>query len=311
MDKLKAAVIGVGYLGKFHAEKYAARDDVDLVGVVDTDRSAADAAAKACGTQAYYDHRDLLGKVNAVSVVVPTAHHYQASRDFLEHDADVLIEKPMTSTLKEADSLIEIAESRGLIIQVGHLERFNPAILALDGLVKKPLYIEAQRLSMFKPRALNVSVVLDLMIHDIDIVLGLAGSKLKHMRSTGVSVVSPHLDAANSRLEFENGCVANITASRMSQEDSRKMRIFQKNSCISVDFAQRKVAVTRPGAENDAGPCLDVDLSSFETADALAAEIGAFVRCITKREAPLVSGQVGRDALAAALTIMDQVGGKA
>ncbi len=310
MTKLRTAVVGVGYLGKFHAEKYAARQDVELVGVADADREAADRVAKACGVQSFYDHRDLLGQVDAVSVAVPTGNHFSISRDFLENNVDVLIEKPMTSTLKEADALIELGEAKGLIIQVGHLERFNPAVLALNDVIKKPLYFEAQRFSTFKPRALNVSVVLDLMIHDIDIILGLAGSKLKNLRSTGVSVVSDHLDAANARLEFENGCVANVTANRMSQEDSRKMRIFQKGACISVDFANRKTTVARPGKIIDCDPCMDVEQFSFETADALAAEIESFVHCVTKRESPQVNGQVGRDALAAALTVMDQVKNK-
>ena len=268
---------------------------------------AADRVAKECGTQAVYDYKDLLGKVDAVSVAVPTARHFQISKDFLEHEADVLIEKPMTNTLAEADALINLSESRGLIIQVGHLERFNPAVLALDGIIKKPLFFEAQRMSSFKPRALNVSVVLDLMIHDIDIILNLAGSRLQNIRSTGVSVVSEHLDVANARLEFENGCVASVTASRMAQNDMRKLRVFQKDACISVDFAQRRVAVTKPQNNGTEGLGLGVEESTFETADALAAEIGAFINTVKKREAPQVSGQVGRDALATALTIMAQV----
>ncbi|MBI9075590.1 MAG: Gfo/Idh/MocA family oxidoreductase [Desulfatibacillum sp.] len=307
MNKLRTAVIGVGYLGKFHAQKYAAHQDAELVGVVDTDRKAADQVARDCGTQAFYDYRDLFGKVDAVSVAVPTAHHFQISKEFLENEADVLIEKPMTNTLDEADTLIELGESRGLIIQVGHLERFNPAVLALNDIVKKPLFFEAQRMSSFKPRALNVSVVLDLMIHDIDIILNLAGSRLQNIRSTGVSVVSEHLDVANARLEFENGCVASVTASRMAQNDMRMLRIFQKEACITVDFAQRRVAVTKPQDTGENGMGLGVQESTFETADALAAEIAAFVNSSIKREAPRVTGQVGRHALATALTIMGQV----
>ncbi len=307
MKKLRTAVIGVGYLGKFHAQKYAAHPDAELVGVVDADREAADRVARENGTRAFYDHKDLLGKVDAVSIAVPTAHHFPISKDFLEADVDVLIEKPMTNTLKEADTLIDLGESRGLIIQVGHLERFNPAVLALDGIIKKPLFMEAQRMSSFKPRALNVSVVLDLMIHDIDLILSLAGSRLKNVRSSGVRVVSEHLDVANARLEFENGCVASVTASRVSKQDMRKLRIFQKETSVSVDFAQRRVAITRPEETPENGLGLGVEESSFETADALAAEIGAFVNSVIKREAPQVTGQVGRDALSTALTIMDQV----
>lgn len=304
MNKLRVAVAGVGYLGKFHAEKYAARDDVSLVGVVDTDKQAAQKIADKCRTQAFFDYKDLLGKVDAVSVAVPTPHHFAIARDFLENNADVLIEKPITTTLEQADALIELARQKNLIIQAGHLERFNPAVKALDEIVKNPIFFEAQRLSTFKPRALSVSVVLDLMIHDIDIILNLAGSKLKNLYSTGISVVSDHLDAANVRLEFENGCVASITASRMESEDRRTMRIFQKNASVTVDFANRKVAVMSLDKNGNNEPGMKTDETVFESADALAEEIENFVHCVIKRETPKVSGQVGRDALAIALAVM-------
>ena len=220
--KLRLGVVGVGYLGKFHAEKYAHMPEVELVGVVDSNESQADEIANHLGTEAYYDHKELFGRLDAVSIVVPTEHHYDVSRDFLNHDVDVLIEKPMTSTLDQADQLIRMAEERGCIIQVGHLERYNPAVVALQDVVNQPRFIESHRLSMFKERGLDVSVVLDLMIHDIDIILNFVRSRVKNIYAAGVPVISDNADIANARLEFENGCVANVTASRISIKTSAR-----------------------------------------------------------------------------------------
>lgn len=202
-EKLRIGVVGAGYLGKFHAEKYAAMDGAQLVGVVDTDRETAEAVAGKCGTKAFADYRDLFGKVDAVSIVVPTPAHFQVGRDFLKNDVDIMIEKPMTTTLAEADELIRISESRGLIIQVGHLERFNSAVVALRDIVKKPMFIESHRLSIFKERGTDVSVVLDLMIHDIDIILNFVRSEIKTIHAAGIPVISGHVDIANARLEFD------------------------------------------------------------------------------------------------------------
>jgi predicted dehydrogenase len=245
MKKLKVGVIGTGYLGKFHAEKYAGMEDAELVGVVDINQNQAVEIAKKHGVHAYFRPEEILGKVDAVSIVVPTPLHYQVSRMFLEHDVDVLIEKPITTTLKEADSLIDLAESRGLIIQVGHMERFNPAVIALEDVLKTPMFIESHRLSQFQPRGTDVDVVLDLMIHDIDIILNLVKSEITNIQAAGIAVITPHGDIANARLEFASGCVANVTASRISLKNERKLRLFQRDAYISVDFANREITVIR------------------------------------------------------------------
>ncbi|MFP4475350.1 MAG: Gfo/Idh/MocA family oxidoreductase [Desulfatibacillaceae bacterium] len=306
---LRAAVIGTGYLGRFHAQKYAAMDDVELVGVVDVDTERAGESALECGTTAYADYRDLLGRVDAVSIAVPTPLHYQVARDFLEHDVDVLIEKPMTTSLAEADALIGVAGERGRIIQVGHLERFNPAVVSLDEVISQPLFIEAHRLAIYKPRCTDVSVVLDLMIHDLDLILGFASSDIRHIHAAGAAVASDHVDIANARVEFESGCVANITSSRISLKNERKIRLFQKDAYISVDFSSREITIVRlaDGPSDSLIPGTDIRHLTFDQGDALDAEIRSFVHCVRVREQPAVSGQVGRDALAAAITVMDQI----
>ena len=260
-SKLRLGVVGVGYLGKFHAEKYARMPDVELVGVVDNQSDQADEVARKLGTHAFYDHRDLIGRLDAVSIAVPTEYHYEISREFLAHDVDVLIEKPMTTTLEQAEELIQMAEQRACIIQVGHLERYNPAVVALQGVVDKPRFIESHRLSIFKERGLDVSVVLDLMIHDIDIILNFVRSKIKNIYAAGVPVISDNADIANARLEFENGCVANVTASRISMKNERKIRMFQKNAYVSVDFAKREITIIHPDGKKKTGiiPGMTVD----------------------------------------------------
>lgn len=308
-SKLRVGVIGVGYLGKFHAEKYARMDKVDLVGVVDANRSQAESVAHQFGTCAYDDHRDLLGKVDAVSIAVPTPTHYAVSRDFLSHDVDVLIEKPITMNLNEADDLIQMAEHRGCLIQVGHLERFNPAVLALEDVVRNPRFIESHRLSVFKERGTDVSVVLDLMIHDIDIILNFVRSRVKSIHAAGISVVSKHVDIANARLEFDGGCVANVTASRISMKNERKIRLFQKEAYISVDFANHEITTVRPDGQSADGiiPGMAIGQRNFTKADALDDELKSFVHSVIKRQTPEVTGQMGRDALKIALSIMEQI----
>jgi len=307
--KLRVGVIGVGYLGKFHAEKYACMDDVDLVGIVDKNKSAAEKIAGKYNTNAYTSHKELLGKVDAVSIVVPTPAHYSVSKDFLENDIDLLIEKPMTVTLDEADELIQLAESRGLIIQVGHLERFNPAVVALRDVIKKPMFIESHRLSTYHSRGTDVSVVLDLMIHDIDIMLNFVGSDIKTIHAAGIPVISGHVDIANARLEFESGCIANVTASRISIKNERKVRMFQKDAYISVDFANRKITLINKNSGSATGliPGMGIKQLSFTDSDALRDELISFVKSVKKREVPEVTGQMGRNALKIALSIMKQI----
>ena len=309
MKKLRVGVVGAGYLGKFHAEKYSQMDDVELVGIADSNRVQAESVSKKIKTNAYTDHRDLIGKVDAVSVVVPTPAHFEVSRDFLKNDIDVLIEKPITATLGEADELISISETRGLIIQVGHLERFNPAILALKDIVKNPRFIESHRLSIFKERGTDVSVVLDLMIHDIEIISGFVKSEIKSIHAAGIPVITGLADIANTRLEFMNGCVANVTASRISTKNERKIRLFQQDAYISVDFANHEIIVVRKKDTEIQSliPGMEIKQICFEKSDALKDELTAFVKAVSRREVPEVTGQVGRDALKVALSVMEQI----
>jgi len=304
MQKLKCAVIGAGYLGKFHAEKYANLPDCELVAVVDTNADIAQTVADKHGAQALTDYAPLLGNVDAVSIVVPTTLHYQVAKDFLNAGSHVLIEKPITTTVEQADELIAIAKAKNLILQVGHLERFNPAVLALDK-DEKPLFIESHRLSPFNPRANDVSVVLDLMIHDIDIILALVNSDIERIDASGTAVLTKGTDIANARLTFKNGCVANVTASRISMKLERKMRLFRPSSYASVDFQNRILQKYRTGEkEMFAGvPEIISEEATFETSDALLAEIQQFVNCIQTGEQPLVTGDAARLALATAIQI--------
>ncbi len=309
MKNLRVGVVGVGYLGKFHAEKYSLMDGVDLVGVADVNLGRAEEVAKKLNTTAYPNHKDLFGKAEAVSIVVPTTAHFSIAKDFLKNNIDVLIEKPMTETTEEADELIRFSESKGLIIQVGHLERFNPAVIALQDIVKKPMFIESHRLSIYNDRSTDVSVVLDLMIHDIDIILNFVRSEIDSIRAAGIPVISKHVDIANARLEFKNGCVANVTASRISTKNERKIRLFQKNGYVSVDFANKGITVIQQDGDVEGGliPGMDIKQFCFLKGDALEAELKSFVRAVVKREAPEVTGQMGRDALKIALSIMEQI----
>ena len=309
MNEIRVGVIGVGYLGKFHAEKYAGMDNVRLVGVADIDRSRAEDLAARFGSRAFTDYRDLLSLVDAVSIVVPTESHFSVGLEFLNHGVDVLIEKPMTTTLKQADELIDVAESRGRILQVGHLERFNPAVLALKDIITNPMFIEAHRLSIFKDRSTDVSVVLDLMIHDIDIILNIVKSEIQSIHAAGAPVICEQADIANVRLQFESGCVANVTASRISTKNQRKIRLFQKDAYIAVDFAGREITLIRR-SENQSDslvPGTDIQQLSFTEADVLEDELASYLQAVRTRNAPVVSGHAGRKALAVALDIMDQV----
>ncbi|MGZ8194705.1 MAG: Gfo/Idh/MocA family oxidoreductase [Methylosarcina sp.] len=306
MKKLKCAVVGAGYLGKFHAEKYASLPDCELVAVVDTNEAAATSVAEKHGAKALTDYQSLLGKIDAVSVVVPTTLHHQVSKDFLNAGTHVLVEKPITVTIEEADELIAIAKRKNSILQVGHLERFNPAVLGLDK-DEKPLFIESHRLSPFNPRANDVSVVLDLMIHDIDIILALVDSEVERIDASGTAVLTQGTDIANARLLFKNGCVANVTASRISMKMERKMRLFRPSSYVSVDFQNRVLTKHRTGAKEmfPGIPEIVTEESVFESSDALLEEIKHFVHCIHAGENPLVSGEAGRRALETAIKITE------
>ncbi len=314
MKKLRVGVVGVGYLGKFHARKYAGMEDVELVGVVDEDRSRARRIAEDLDTRPYTHHRDLLGKVDAASIVVPTPGHFPVGKDFLENNVHLLIEKPITTTVAEADELIRMARERDLIVQVGHLERFNPALKAVQDAVRDPVFMEANRLSVYQERGTDVSVVLDLMIHDIDICLHLAGAGVRSIHAAGLPVVSEHTDMANARLEFRNGCVANLTASRVAAEAKRELRLFQEEVCIHVDFGGHGATLARrngshPGTSDGDAPMPGMDVQRFspDKGDALLEETLAFVRAVRQGRAPAVTGRMGRDALSIALAVEDRI----
>ena len=309
MDTLKVAVIGVGYLGKFHAQKYAAMQDVELVGVADTDKGCAERVAAECACRPFTDYHELLSLVDAVSIVVPTIYHHRVALDCIAAGVDILLEKPMTVTLAEADDLIERAEEKKLVLQIGHLERFNAAVQAMEPFLTTPVFIESNRISTFKKRGVDVDVVLDLMIHDIDIILNIVKSPLKMIHTVGAPVVTGSTDIANARLIFENGATANVTASRISRTNIRKMRIFQPGSYINVDFAKKKVMTIHLTDEILASgmPKQEVAVETFADHDALKSEIEHFLDNVRKRTRPSVSGHEGRRALDVALQVIRQI----
>lgn len=307
--KIRTATIGVGHFGRIHSQKYAALERSQLVAVCDTDGQRAEAVAWEVGCRAVADYRELLGQVDAVSVVVPTKAHHEIALAFLEHGAHVLVEKPIADTVEAADDLIRAAAARGRVLQVGHLERFSTVRAAIDETITHPVYIEANRISPFRLRGTDVSIVLDLMIHDIDMVLSLVDAPVESVDAVGAPVLSALEDIANSRIRFANGCVASITASRISLKNERKMRIFSPNAYVSVDFLTRKVLQARKTGETlDTGvPAIDVKDQAFEEGDSLRAEIESFLDAIADGRPPVVSGEDGRRALATALRIGDSL----
>lgn len=306
---LKTAVIGTGYLGKFHAQKYASLDDCDLVAVVDQNPETRSEIAQANNTEGMADYQDLAGKVDAVSIATPTQSHFDVARDFLTAGTHVLIEKPMTVTCEQAQTLIDISRSNDLVLQVGHLERFNPALRAVESHLKKPLFIESHRLAPFTPRGADVNVVLDLMIHDIDIILNMVGSDVENIDASGATVISNEIDIANARLRFNNGCVANVTASRVSDKQERRMRFFQKSSYVAVDFQGNAAKVCKPIGSSDENGLPEIQCEDFvlEKGDAILAEIISFCASIRNGTEPLVSGNDGKRALETAIDISRQL----
>ena len=305
--RIPAAVVGVGYLGRFHAEKYAAADKARLVAVVDIDANRAAEIAGALNTEALTDYRSLFGRVRCVSIAVPTRLHFPIARDFIEQGIDVLVEKPVTADLQQARELVELAAAKGAVFQVGHLERFNPAIRRLDAVINGPRFVECHRLAPFVERGTDVDVVLDLMIHDIDVIASLVRSPLERVEAVGVPVLTDKPDIANARLKFANGCIANVTASRVSVKRERKVRFFQPDAYISIDYDQRRAQIVHkppPGAT-----WLDIHAEEIEIrdGDALGDEIGSFLDCVRDRTLPLVSGVEGLRALEIAEMIRAQL----
>ncbi|HUK25693.1 MAG TPA: Gfo/Idh/MocA family oxidoreductase [Terriglobales bacterium] len=313
---INVAVIGVGAFGRNHARVYRQLAEegeaVRLVGLVDSDLARADAAAQEFGCRAFGSLAQLLtthSEVQAASVAVPTVHHLEIAGALMEAGVDVLVEKPLASSLAEADEMLQVAQRHGRIAQTGHLERFNPAVRAVLPLVTQPMFFEAHRLSVFTPRSLDVDVVLDLMIHDLDIILAFVESPLREIRAVGLPILSPKTDIANVRLEFASGCVANLTASRVSTERVRKLRFFQPRQYISMDYSRQDVLVFTVGEEGEAlgapsvNPQIKVAQPPVAGEEPLHAELKSFLEAVRNRTMPVVSLEDGRRALAVALDI--------
>jgi len=302
MDKLRVAVIGVGHLGSIHAKIYKQIHGCTLVGVCDSDPIRLKEASHSLRVPGYTEMAQLFGKIDAASVAVPTRLHHKIAAGLLKANVHLLVEKPFTVSLDEADQLIELAKNQNLILQVGHIERFNSAFNATQKIIKDPKFIECHRLSPFPNRSLDVGAVLDIMIHDIDIVLGLVNSPLEKVESVGINVLTPLEDIANARLTFKNGCIANLTASRISDEIMRKIRIFQENTYISLDYKNASANVYRKLQDK-----ITKERLPIEKEQPLQKELASFVDCVINKKVPLVTGEVAREALAVALTIQNQI----
>jgi predicted dehydrogenase len=301
------AVVGVGHLGKHHARILSSLPGVELVAVVDTNRQRAEEIAAANGTRAVFNYRDLAGQVDAVTIAVPTEQHREVALPFLRGRVPVLVEKPMARSLGEADELIDAAAEAGVVLAVGQTERFNPALARARPLVTDPRFIEVHRLGTFPERSLDIDVVFDLMIHDLDVVLSLVDSDVESIEAVGVPVITNRVDIANARLRFANGCIVNLTASRISRDRVRKIRFFQPSAYVSIDYATQKVEVYR--LVKGSGPAPSIEGGELEVAneEPLKRELADFVAAIVERRAPTVTGEAGRRALGIAQQIVDKM----
>ncbi len=302
-DKIKVAVIGVGYLGRFHAQKYAAMDDVDLVAVADIDGGRAKEVALETGTAAITDFSDIIDKVDAVSIAVPTSLHCKIAIPFLLKGKAVLLEKPMSATIEESEAIINAAKKGGALLQIGHLERFNPAFANLKDSITKPMFIEVHRISTFKERGTDVDVILDLMIHDIDIILSLVRSEIISVEAVGVPVLTNSVDIANARLRFASGCIANVTASRISADVMRKIRIFQPDAYISIDYAKNAVDIFTLSKDKKIGH----KRLEMSESDALKSEIRSFIDAVKGISEVVVDGTAGLNAIKVAHMIKENM----
>lgn len=302
MNAIKVAVIGVGHLGSIHARIYSQLKGVDLIGVCDTDEGRAKKIARQFRTNCFTNYKDLVGKIDAASVVVPTNSHHKISKELLENGIHLLIEKPITTTINEADELLAIARNKNLILQVGHVERFNAGFLAASREINKPIFIECHRLGPFKKRSTDIGVVLDLMIHDIDIILGLVKDDIKNIDAVGAPVLTGYEDIANVRLQFKNGAVSNLTASRITDKTMRKIRVFQKDAYISLDYFKPSCYIYRKTGQKITRQSVKINKE-----EPLKLELESFVNCVATKEKPFVSGMEGRNALAIALEIQQKI----
>ncbi len=307
-DKVRVGVIGVGYLGRFHALIYSRMADVELVGVVDTDPHRAREVAAEAGCRVFADAEQLAAAVDAVSVVVSTTAHLQVAAPLLRRRVHMLLEKPIAATVEEGREIVRLAESSGAILQIGHVERFNAGIMALAERITEPRYIEAQRMGGFVERATDVDVVSDLMIHDIDIILSLVGAEISHISALGSPVLTEHVDIAAAQMEFSNGAVANVVASRVSDKKMRRIRVFQPGMYLSLDFIDQTIDIAEPrrvpGAER---PEIARQRIQVEPVKPLDREIESFVACVRAGRRPIVDGGVGLKALEVALQVRGKI----
>jgi predicted dehydrogenase len=307
MKRIRIAVIGVGHLGQHHARLLAAMPQVDLVAVVDTDpQRGAEIAAK-CGTAAHTDASTLVGNVDAAIIATPTTSHVEMALPFIEAGAAVLVEKPLAASVAEADRLVEAAAARGGLLAAGHTERFNPAVAAASALISDPRFIEIHRLGTFPDRSLDIDVIFDLMIHDVDMLLAVVGSDVVSVEAVGVNVLTPRVDIANARFRFASGCIANVTASRISRDLVRKARFFQHDSYVSIDYAEQEVEAYRLVSEDGARPAIRGGPIAVTRNEPLRLELEDFVDAVRVNRPPAVTGRDGRAALALATQVSELI----
>ena len=305
---IRIGVIGVGHLGEYHVQKYRTMKGVELVGVVDIDADRAAEIAQRYDAQAYRLD-EILELVDAVSLAVPTESHFSVAKEILSHGIHLLIEKPITYDESDADRLIHMARSRELVLQVGHVERFNPAVMKMESLLTQPIFVESHRMNLFTVRGTDVDVVLDLMIHDLDIILHMVQSDVREVHAVGMSVITQKTDIANVRIIFQNGTVANLTASRVSNQPLRKIRIFQPDAYISVNCYKKEITVTRldDNSHTELFPQIISNKMKYPDADPLFDQLSAFIYAVRAGTEPVVTGEDGRAALKIALAIIDQI----
>lgn len=317
---VRIGVVGVGHLGQFHVKKFLVIENCTFIGVHDKNPERAKQISESLNVKAFDTYEELLDNIDAIDIAATTTYHYELAKTALLKGKHVFLEKPITSDLVQAEELLKIAEDKNLKIQVGHIERFNPVILQVEDEIADPMFIESHRLSTFQPRGTDVPVVLDLMIHDIDLILSFIKSPLKEIRASGVGILTPSIDIANARLEFENGAIANVTSSRVSMKQERKIRFFQKNSYISMDFQAKHVTVMKKSAgikdilpeillgKTDFKPEQLIDVKNVDATsypkDALEMELESFVKCLNENKKPVVDGYDGSRALQVAMEIV-------
>jgi predicted dehydrogenase len=308
-DQIRTAVVGTGYFGRFHANHYTKNPDAKLVCVVDSNPERAKAMAEEFGAEAVTDHREIYDKVDAVSVAVPTPFHFDVARDLIEAGLHVNIEKPITETVEQAHVLTKLAEERGTVLQVGHIERYSAAYRVISEKIDRPLYLESYRIAPWKARGVDVDVILDLMIHDIDMIIGLVGSPVSSVDAVGTGVMGRKVDIANARINFESGCVANVTTSRISYKTERRLRVFSHSQYLNCDLGERKIFgySLRGDPMTEGLGAIATDTVDIPQEDSLGNEIASFLHCVKTGEKPFVDGYAGSEALRVAVMINESI----